>query len=266
MRSCASSLAFALVLVACQVPQTSVRRPVFEGPDTSEDVSDESDESETTDETEATELPAGPCPADMVLVSDFCVDRYEAHLVGWSPYEIPDVDDDPIAASAEGEVPQGYISGTVAAAACENAGKRLCAAAEWLRACKGPDDNVYPYGDTYDKDACNTTRDVHPIVSLFGSAANFGNEQMNDPEVNQQAESLDASGANPGCVTAEGVYDMHGNLHEWIDDPNGTFKGGFYVDAVINGVGCSYQTTAHSFGYHDYSTGFRCCADPDADR
>ena len=34
---------------------------------------------------------------------------------------------------------------------------------------------------------------------------------------------------------------------------------GFYVDATLNGPGCTYRTTAHSFEYHDYSTGFRCC-------
>ena len=63
------------------------------------------------------------------------------------------------------------------------------------------------------------------------------------------------------CVTDEGVYDMHGNLHEWVADSSGVFRGGFYVDASINGTGCSYRTTRHTFDYHDYSTGFRCCAD-----
>ena len=52
-----------------------------------------------------------------------------------------------------------------------------------------------------------------------------------------------------------------GNLHEWIDDPAGTFKGGFYVDTVINGEGRLYTTTAHNVYHFDYSTGFRCCAD-----
>ena len=36
---------------------------------------------------------------------------------------------------------------------------------------------------------------------------------------------------------------------------------GFYADAKLNGPGCTYATTAHEFTYHDYSTGFRCCAD-----
>jgi hypothetical protein len=25
---------------------------------------------------------------------------------------------------------------------------------------------------------------------------------------------------------------------------------------------CHYVTTAHAFGYHDYSNGFRCCSEP----
>ena len=45
-------------------------------------------------------------------------------------------------------------------------------------------------------------------------------------------------------------------------DPAGTFRGGFYVDTVRNGDGCLYRTTAHDRGHWDYSTGFRCCADP----
>ena len=31
---------------------------------------------------------------------------------------------------------------------------------------------------------------------------------------------------------------------------------------VKDGAGCLYATTAHAQSYHDYSTGFRCCADP----
>ena len=55
---------------------------------------------------------------------------------------------------------------------------------------------------------------------------------------------------------------MMGNLHEWTADPAGTFRGGFYADTRVNGDGCGYRTTAHSAGYSDYSTGFRCCATP----
>ena len=189
------------------------------------------------------------------------MDRWEAHLAGWSPYEVPASG---VAVSEAGEVPQAYISGEVAAAACAAAGKRLCTLAEWMRACEGPGGTLYPYGDTYQPGACNDTYPGgHPVTDYFGTSTGVWDTQhMNDPGINQQPDTVDPAGANPGCVTPEGVYDLHGNLHEWIDDPAGTFKGGFYADASLNGPGCTYTTTAHDVGYHDYSTGFRCCADP----
>lgn len=201
----------------------------------------------------------GPCPADMVAIEDYCIDRYEAHLDGQDPYQVPTGG---VAANALGAIPQGYISGEVAELACEAAGKRLCSSDEWLRACEGPSGNTYPYGDTYDADACNADgRYPHPIVEVFGGNAQWNTTEMNDPLLNQLADGLAPSGAYDECVTDEGVYDMHGNLHEWVADSSGVFRGGFYVDASINGTGCSYRTTRHTFDYHDYSTGFRCCAD-----
>ena len=53
---------------------------------------------------------------------------------------------------------------------------------------------------------------------------------------------------------------MVGNVHEWVDD--GSFRGGYYLDTQQNNEGCDYVTTAHASWYHDYSIGFRCCADP----
>ena len=147
--------------------------------------------------------------------------------------------------------------------ACRNAGKRLCALPDWLAACRGPTSQIYPYGNTYVRRRCNEGRTPHPVVQFYGTSVGvFTFERMNNPGINQQPDSLARAGAFTGCVSPDGLADMVGNLHEWIDDPAGTFKGGFYADAEINGRGCLYTTTAHSFDYRDYSTGFRCCADP----
>lgn len=213
----------------------------------------------------------GPCPPLMVLVQDtFCVDRYEAALEeqvaggGWqpaSPYLT--VGTRTVrAVPAKGLVPQGYISGAEAAAACAAAGKRLCNSAEWLAACRGPQQTTYPYGDTYQPGACNDDYPGHPVVDFFGTSTGVWDAQhMNDPGINQQPGTVAQGGAHPGCVSHFGVFDLHGNLHEWVSDAAGTFRGGFYADAKINGDGCLYDTTAHGFTYHDYSTGFRCCKD-----
>lgn len=204
------------------------------------------------------------CPPHMAWIDGpsgpYCIDRYEAGLDGWSPYEVPASGE--VATVAPGQVPQGYISGEVAADACDLAGKRLCTVDEWLRACQGPTGTTFPYGDVEDPGACNTSYDGHPVVDLFGAETDWSPTQMNDPRINQQPDTVDPGGASPDCVSVEGVFDLHGNLHEWVDDPGGLFKGGFYADAAINGPGCLYSTTAHTPPYHDYSTGFRCCADP----
>ncbi|MCO4744850.1 MAG: SUMF1/EgtB/PvdO family nonheme iron enzyme [Proteobacteria bacterium] len=250
-----------LVLLACE-PST-VRQAPLDSEDTSVEADTDTDTDTDTDadaDADADTDADTACATDMVRIPaavPYCIDRYEAHLTDQSPYATPTSG---TAANRAGAVPQGYISQTVAALACDNAGKRLCTASEWTRACRGSTESLYPYGDSYDATACNDTRDTHPVVELFGTPT-WSTSEMSDPRLNQLADSLDPSGANADCVSEDGVYDMHGNLHEWIADPAGTFKGGFYVDAVLNGAGCTYTTTAHSVGYHDYSTGFRCCAD-----
>jgi hypothetical protein len=213
------------------------------------------------------ELPGeSGCPAGMVRVEGFCVDRYEASLetldgLPWSPYFNP-AGVTVRAVSMEGAVPQAFVSGKQAKAACENAGKRLCTDAEWLRACRGPDGSTYPFGNAAAPGTCNDARAEHPAIEYYGTTESWIWSELDNACLDQLADSLDRTGQNAGCVTAEGAFDMMGNLHEWTADPDGTFRGGFFVDTVVNGPGCLYKTTAHTTTYWDYSTGFRCCADP----
>jgi formylglycine-generating enzyme required for sulfatase activity len=90
--------------------------------------------------------------------------------------------------------------------------------------------------------------------------------QLNDPRLGQVDGTLAKTGEHPDCANGFGVFDMVGNIHEWVaTDPtaaHGTFAGGYYLDTSLNGDGCGYRTQAHAHDYHDYSTGFRCCADP----
>jgi hypothetical protein len=217
-----------------------------------------------------TEEPGDPgCPAGMAHVATFCIDRFEAALVEvvgtgtrpWSPYVNP-AGHVVRAVSLRGAVPQAYISQVEASAACQAAGKRLCTDAEWLRACQGPTGTTYPYGDTRQPGTCNDARAVHPAIELYGTTASWIYAHLDSPCLDQEANGLARTGAYAGCVTAEGAFDMMGNLHEWTADPAGTFRGGYYVDTTLNGNGCLYVTTAHDTSYWDYSTGFRCCAAP----
>jgi formylglycine-generating enzyme required for sulfatase activity len=207
-----------------------------------------------------------------------CVDLYEGALLqrdddgGESPWPwylpVDDLDAGAVRAiPAKGVFPQGYISQVQATAACNASGKRLCTFAEWTAACRGQPahDYVYPYGDTYEAGRCNMEH-TSPITELFGADANYDNAELNDPRCDQLEGGLAQGGAYSGCESAYGAFDMHGNIHEWIDDTTadgtGVFMGGYFVDAIINGAGCEYMTTAHAKTYHDYSTGFRCCSDP----
>ncbi len=239
----------------CSAPDGSaVREAATEGE------SDPAGDSATGDSATGDTATGDPgCPLEMAAVGGFCIDRWEAGIAGWSPYEVPSGG---VAVSAEGQVPQGYIDADVAAAGCAAAGKRLCTSTEWVEACSGGT-RTYPYGDTYDPEACNTEyAGDHPVCDYFGTCDGvWDTAHMNDPGINQQPGTETAAGAYARCVTPEGVADLHGNLHEWVADAEGTFRGGFYADASINGAGCGYVTSAHDRAYHDYSTGFRCCGD-----
>ena len=227
---------------------------------------------------------AGPCPAEMAHIGAFCIDRWEAHVVAvddagvespHSPYET--IEGRAVRAkSAPDVVPQGYVSQIEAAAACAQAGKRLCAAAEFSLACSGVTREaaldggpLYPYGGrTHQPGVCNEGKGS-AVARFFGNDPNkWTYANFNDPILNQWDGGLARTGAYAGCKSVHGVYDCVGNLHEWGDDPadakgHGRFRGGFYGDAELNGKGCLYVTSAHELAYHDYSTGFRCCRDAD---
>jgi len=218
----------------------------------------------------------------MALVGDrLCVDRWEASLLEvppdgperpWSPHLVPPAHGVNLRAVSKPDVlPQGHISGEQALAACVNAGKRLCTESEWVRACRGPNDTQYPYGNQRIAGVCNDSgRAVHPVAEAARrsglSPKRMWYEGMDDPIINQLADTLRKTGERSRCTNGYCLYDMVGNLHEWIDDPAGTFRGGYFMDTQINGEGCSYATHAHPFSYHDYSTGFRCCRDADRAR
>jgi formylglycine-generating enzyme len=208
------------------------------------------------------------CPSGMVDIEGrFCIDKFEASLLEilpngderpWSPY-FP-VDGKKVRAVSEpGVHPQGYISAVQASRACAESGKRLCKSDEWRMACRGPAKQAYGYGDQREVGRCND-HGKNAVLTLFG--ANWTSATMNRPQINQLEGTLAKTGEHDKCVNGYGVYDMVGNLHEWVAE--GAFQGGYYLDVASlgHGEGCGYITTAHEPRYHDYSTGFRCCSDP----
>jgi formylglycine-generating enzyme len=235
---------------------------------------------------------ATSCPKEMATVANFCIDRYEAHLLvrqadgslkHHAGHARP-TDGEFVARSEPGVKPQGYISRNEAQLACENAGKRLCSVSEWFGACRGNAQTTYPYGAKYEKGRCNVGK-PHLLSQLFGKDPKAWryDEHFNAPELLRRPGFLANSGEYAGCASSNGTHDMVGNLHEWVSDRvdptlaeklpltdgirrklrsntgKGIFMGGFFSTTDQHGQGCNFVTTAHEPRYHDYSTGFRCC-------
>lgn len=139
-----------------------------------------------------------------------------------------------------GAIPLAGISQAEARAICEEQGKRLCTELEWERACKGPDNAIYDYGDAYDASICGT-----------------GN-----------TDALAPNGVNTRCRTAFDVRDMHGSAFNWTSSPwrRGADRDGDRV-AVRGGngedgelVGRCANARALDPQARDPRVGVRCCA------
>lgn len=137
-----------------------------------------------------------PCSDDMIFVSTelggFCIDKFEASAGEECPFQNPKSADQTtqninmtgcIPVSEEKKQPWVYVPQHHAALACANAGKRLPTPQEWHRAVLGTPDSG-------------------------GEVCNTHNKTDNEAE---------RTGEYPLCVSARGVFDMVGNVWEWVD-------------------------------------------------
>ena len=88
-----------------------------------------------------------------------------------------------------------------------------------------------------------------------------------DPKVRDaEAKRLwqgEPSGSRSSCVSPYGVFDMTGNVDEWVVNESGQpfksgLKGGYWGPVRDR---CRPITTAHGPEFAYYQVGFRCCAD-----
>jgi hypothetical protein len=177
---------------------------------------------------------------------------------------VPDIEqqDDfrPRAVSIRGVYPQGYISGKVAGEACARAKKRLCTHEEWQFACRGEKQTKYPYGSEYQPGICNVFRSSHPAARLHDNPSAGHSDPRLGLVKGEDGPLLRTTGSTKECVSRWGkdsIYDMVGNEDEWIDDPDGTFVGGFFSRSTKEG--CDSIVTVHPLTHWDYSIGLRCC-------
>lgn len=119
---------------------------------------------------------------------------------------------------------------------CEARGRRLCTELEWERACKGPANTRYEYGDRFDAKVCPTGHGAVPAPSAFEK-----------------------------CASGFGAHAMHGFAWEWTAsewkrgkaEGKGVLRGGFGNQPYAH-MRCS-GAREEDPGAKEASVGFRCC-------
>ncbi len=174
----------------------------------------------------------------------FCVDRYE----------FP---------NQKGELPALLVSWTDAKKTCEGLGKRLCTEDEFNFACEGTEMLPYTYGLERDANKCSIDKAYRKRERKL-----YRYERcMKHPGCKEHLEHLDQrlpAGSLPDCVSPFGVYDMNGNINEWVELPGKKYpdrsglKGGWW--GPVRGR-CRPTVDFHKEDDYGYEEGFRCCKD-----
>ncbi|MBN1654820.1 MAG: SUMF1/EgtB/PvdO family nonheme iron enzyme [Deltaproteobacteria bacterium] len=186
---------------------------------------------------------------EMVLINDnYWIDAYEASR--------PTEQSGTYSCAVADRQPWVNVTWDEADSACKAAEKRLCTEEEWQTACEGAEKNSYPYGDTFDGDACNG-KEYDPDCT-----------GDNDDEVlpTGTAYGCPSKPATSKCVTPSGVYDLSGNVREWTgeqvsSDPLTYRIRGGSKDNVKVGLTCQFEFQLADHDFFLDNLGFRCCRD-----
>jgi len=179
------------------------------------------------------------CKSDKKVHMHFCMDKYE-----WP--------------NKEGQIPQDWMSFFDVKRACESVGKRMCFSHEWTLAAEGPNMHPLPYGDGFHRDnnICNFDRHIPGGIDVFKA------KKPDDETAKKLRSLLVPSGSKSECHSDYGVYDMAGNVDEFVINESGSpyvsgLKGG-HIWHVRNAS--RPMTTAHGPTFSWYETSGRCCA------
>ena len=213
------------------------------------------------------------CPEDMAEVvvkgKTVCIDKFENYIIAYkssgemykySPkvealkkvdgrfvpgnvFEENDLKDKIYARSTKGIIPVDNVSWIEADIACRNSKKRLCRKDEWEAACSDGKGQPYPYGNEYKEEKCNGYEN--------GMKKSF--------------LSVLPAGHMLECKNSNGVFDLSGNLWEWVFDSDNTgslrlVKGGGFANSGYDEEELSCKKNKYQPPNIRLSgVGFRCC-------
>lgn len=213
-------------------------------------------------------------PAHQVYLDAYYIDKHEVTIGQYGEFlDVNSFDPPPLwttmAQPSYENRPVVNVDWKDASNYCKWAGKRLPTEAEWEKAARGTDGRIYPWGN----DPPSPTR------------ANFGKER--DKWNNHEA--LVPVGQMKEGKSPYGVYDLAGNVWEWVNDwydpdyyaaspsrnPQGPISGKFKVirggswdlaperlRSAQRDLNVPTTTDYDSPAYRNFNSGFRCAKNP----
>ncbi len=160
-------------------------------------------------------------PQRRIYLDAYEIDRYEVTNIQYQRFLLETGRRAPVHWSGtdyppgQADFPVVGVGWEDASAYCAWAGKRLPSEAEWEKACRGPNGNVYPWGDDWDGTLANTGI---AQADQWPEQYEDGWKLVLTPGTGDHNLGLRPVGSYLDGASGYGALDMAGNVSEWVLD------------------------------------------------